>query len=172
MTDADDMDESFSEPDDAYGLDALSLLRQDHQDVKELFDAYDTVHESMDDEARRAMAERICALLRAHAQIEEEIFYPAARGSLDEQDLLDEAEVEHASARELIEQIESMDPDEALYDAKVKVLGEYVAHHVHEEEDELFPLIETSDLDLDDLGRQMQARKDELLEELGLEQTA
>jgi hemerythrin-like domain-containing protein len=100
-----------------------------------------------------------------HAEIEEDIFYPAMREALDDELLLDQAEVEHAAARELIEQIESMDPGAALYDAKVLVLGEYIDHHVQEEENEIFPQAEKSGIDLDTLGAELGERKRELMSE-------
>jgi hemerythrin superfamily protein len=149
--------------------DAVSLLSIDHADVAELFEEYEALVETGGaDEEKQALAENICALLTAHATVEEEIFYPAARDALDDQELLDEAEVEHATAKDLIEQIQSMDPGDELYDAKVKVLGEYVNHHVLEEEGEIFPKCQTSDMDLDELGEEISARKVELLEELGV----
>ena len=107
-------------------------------------------------------------MLTVHATIEEEIFYPAAREAEVESDLLDEAEVEHASAKDLIAQIQEMSPEDELYDAKVKVLGEYVQHHVQEEEGELFVRCQSADMDLDELGDEISARKDELMEELGM----
>jgi len=150
--------------------DAVALLTNDHADVAELFEEYEALVESdAGDDRRQALAERICALLTAHATVEEEIFYPAARQALDEQDLLDEAEVEHATAKDLVEQIQSMEPDDDLYDAKVKVLGEYVNHHVQEEEGELFPKCKSSEMDLDQLGEAISARKVELMDELGVD---
>ena len=100
--------------------------------------------------------------MTVHAQIEEEIFYPAAYDALEDDDLLDEAEVEHASAKDLIAQIQASNPAEPLFDAKVKVLGEYVQHHVDEEEKELFPECRSSDMDLKGLGEQLRARKEQL----------
>jgi len=150
--------------------DAVALLTNDHADVAELFEEYEALVESdAGDDRRQALAERICALLTAHATVEEEIFYPAARQALDEQDLLDEAKVEHATAKDLVEQIQSMEPDDDLYDAKVKVLGEYVNHHVQEEEGELFPKCKSSEMDLDQLGEAISARKVELMDELGMD---
>ncbi|RZL10530.1 MAG: hemerythrin domain-containing protein [Rubrivivax sp.] len=153
--------------------DALQLLIADHKEVKQLFKAYDKLvdAEAADDE-KQALAEKICALLTIHATIEEELFYPAARVSLDEDDLLDEAEVEHASAKDLIAQIQGMKPSDDLYDAKVTVLGEYIDHHVKEEEDEMFPKAKKSDLDLQSLGEDLKARKEELMSEMGLLETA
>jgi hypothetical protein len=100
-----------------------------------------------------------------HAQIEEEIFYPAAYEALDEDgnDLLDDAEVEHATCKALIAEIEAMKVGEPLLDAKVKVLGEYVKHHVEEEETELFPECKDAKMDLKALGEQLAIRKKELM---------
>ena len=111
----------------------------------------------------RLLALKICLALQVHTQIEEEIFYPAVREAIDKTALIDEALVEHASAKQLIAEIEEMDAGDELYDAKVKVLGEQVSHHIEEEEDELFPEVESSDLDLEALGQKMAARKAELL---------
>lgn len=148
--------------------DAIKLLTSDHAEVKAMFESYDALVEGeAEDEEKQALAERICLALTVHAQIEEDIFYPAARGALEEQDLLDEAEVEHASAKELIAQIQSMTPAEDLYDAKVKVLGEYIDHHVKEEQGEMFPKVKKSDLDLAALGAELLTRKEELMLELG-----
>ena len=147
--------------------DAIALLTADHREVKALFDKYKNLAES--DAAgsdRQALAETVCDLLTVHATIEEEIFYPAARRALDAEGLLDEAEVEHASAKDLIAQIKAMAPDDALYDAKVTVLGEYVQHHVDEEEGEMFPKAKGSDVNLQELGSQLLARKAELLADM------
>ena len=150
--------------------DALILLSDDHKEVKQMFKSYDQlVDGGADDGEKAALAEQICFMLTVHATIEEEIFYPAARDSIEEQDLLDEATVEHASAKDLIEQIKGMEPGEELFDAKVKVLGEYVAHHIKEEEDELFPKLRRK-LDLQAIGEQLAARKQELMDEVDAEQ--
>ncbi|WP_377154282.1 hemerythrin domain-containing protein [Roseateles sp. UC29_93] len=151
------------------GVDAIKLLTDDHKEVQALFKAYQKlVDDDGEDDLREQLAQDICAKLTIHATIEEEIFYPAARDSLEDDegdDLLDEAEVEHASAKELIAQIAEGSAADELYDAKVKVLGEYIAHHVKEEEKELFPKVQQSDLDLDALGDELSARKAELLVE-------
>ena len=102
-------------------------------------------------------------MLTVHAAIEEEIFYPAVRDALDDTKLLDEAEVEHQAAKDLIAQIQDSDPEDALYDAQVNVLGEYVNHHVQEEEGELFTQIRDAELDLESIGAEMSARQEELL---------
>ena len=112
--------------------------------------------EDADDDEQSSLAERICNMLTVHAQIEEEILYPAAKEALsedeEEAELVNEAEVEHASAKELIAKIEGMTPDDEAFKATVKVLGEYVKHHVKEEENELFPALKESELDLKEIG--------------------
>jgi hypothetical protein len=144
--------------------DAIKLLKDDHKEVKAYFKQY----ESLEDEAeKQALAEKICLALTVHAQIEEEIYYPAAREAIDDDDLLDEAEVEHASAKQLIAEIQAMKAGDRLFDAKVTVLGEYIDHHVEEEESEMFPESRDSDLDLKALGVQLAARKAELMSQAG-----
>ncbi len=142
--------------------DAIKLLKDDHKEVKTWFDAFDKTD---DDAKKQDLADKICKALTVHAQIEEEIFYPAAYEALDEEgdDMLDEAEVEHASAKELIAQIEASKVGEPLFDAKVTVLGEYINHHVQEEESELFPECRASEMDLKELGVRLAARKAELM---------
>jgi hemerythrin-like domain-containing protein len=139
---------------------ALSLLRDDHQNVQELFDKFE---KTRSDDRKAALAEQICQELSVHAQIEEEIFYPAVREAIRDEDLIEEATVEHNSARDLIAQIEAGSPGEELFDAKVKVLGEYVKHHVKEEQNELFPQVRKTRLDLNELGERLMARKQELM---------
>jgi len=147
--------------------DAIKLLRADHTEVKKLFTQYEKLAKAEADAAEReALALDICNKLTVHAQIEEEIFYPACRDALEDQDdLVDEATVEHASAKDLIAQLQSSSPDDDMYDAKVKVLGEYINHHVKEEQNELFPKVR-SRLDLKELGEQLQARKEALMARL------
>lgn len=142
--------------------DAVDLLIQDHANVKALFEQY----EALGDRAlssKKKIAIKICTELTKHATAEEELFYPAVRdAAADSDDLVDEAVVEHASAKELIAQILAMDADEDLYDAKIKVLSEQIEHHVGEEEGEMFPKARKSGLDLQALGAAIQARKDEV----------
>ena len=146
--------------------DATALLARDHAEVKKLFKQYEKLADGeAEGEERQALAEQICAMLTVHATIEEEIFYPAAREADVEDDLLDEAEVEHASAKELIAQIQGMEPDDDLYDAKVTVLGEYVEHHVQEEEGEMFPKCRRAKMDLAGLAASLAERKAELMAE-------
>ena len=150
------------------GQDAIGLLTGDHREVKTLFEKYEKLAASnAEANDRQALAETICDMLTIHATVEEEIFYPAARKATQDNDLLDEAEVEHAAAKDLIAQIKDMDPEDDLYDAKVKVLGEQIDHHVEEEEAEMFPEAKKSDMDLTDLGTRMLARKNQLMAELG-----
>lgn len=148
--------------------DALSLLRADHQMVQQLFDKYE---KTRGEDRKGALAEQICNELTVHAQIEEEIFYPAAREAIREKDLVDEATVEHQSAKDLIAQIEGGKAGQELFDAKVKVLGEYIKHHVKEEQNELFPQVRKTKLDLRELGERLQARKQELMEGGGSERS-
>jgi hemerythrin superfamily protein len=144
--------------------DATLLLERDHAQVRKLFKQYEKLAEAQGEASdREAVAEEICMLLTVHATIEEEIFYPAAREADVDDDLLDEAEVEHASAKELIAQIRGMSPDDRLYDAKVIVLGEYIDHHVQEEERELFPKCRRAQMDLESLAEQLDGRKSELM---------
>ena len=146
--------------------DATLLLTRDHTEVHKLFKRYEKLADSEADASdRQALAEEICMKLTAHATSEEEIFYPAAREAGVESDLLDEAQVEHASAKELIAQIRAMTPEEDLYDAKVKVLGEYIDHHVKEEEEEMFPKCRKSAMDLAGLAARLAERKTALMAE-------
>jgi hemerythrin superfamily protein len=150
--------------------DAIKLLTADHREVKALFQQYqELVDHEAEDEEKQPLAEQICLLLTVHAQIEEEIFYPAAHESIKESDLVDEATVEHASAKDLIAQIQASDPSDELYDAKVKVLGEYIEHHVKEEEGEMFPQARKAKLDLQQLGEQLAERKNALMQEMGMD---
>jgi hemerythrin-like domain-containing protein len=149
--------------------DALTLLIEDHDNVRAMFRKYERLSEdNAKAEERGALAALICAELTIHSQIEEEIFYPAIRRALEDKDLIDEALVEHSSAKELIAQLADMDPKEKLFDAKVKVLGEQIDHHVDEEQNEMFPQVKKSGVDLDDLGEQLSMRKQELLEQLDI----
>ena len=143
--------------------DAIALLKADHREVSDLLEKFEKSRS-----AKSKIAHQICDALTVHAQIEEEIFYPAAREALGEdgKDLLDEAKVEHESLKELIGHIENASPGDDLFDAHVKVLGEYVKHHVKEEEGELFPKVRKSEMDLVEVGRQLAARKKELMSKM------
>lgn len=143
--------------------DAIALLEQDHREVEALYEQFEQAESSSE---KSELAWKICLAITVHAAIEEEIFYPRARRNIDETELLDEAEVEHASAKQLIAEIEEMTPRDKLFDAKVKVLVEYVKHHVKEEETELFPKVRESGIDLHEMGRMLTERKLELLSTL------
>jgi hemerythrin superfamily protein len=153
------------------GKDACDLLDADHRAVKKLFKEFEELTGS---KARGAaqkkldLARQICQELTVHAQLEEEIFYPALREALKETDMLDEAEVEHQSAKDLIAQIqEAGEPDEK-FEAKVKVLGEYIDHHVKEERNEIFTKARASrKLDLMAMREELETRKEELMSEMG-----
>jgi hypothetical protein len=145
---------------------AIELLEEDHHEVEILFGEYAGLE---DDAEKEALALKICLMLQVHAQIEEEIFYPEARKAISKPELVDEAIVEHASAKQLIAEIEAMEIGDNLRDAKVKVLGEQISHHVEEEESELFPEVEGSEMDLEALGQRMADRKTELLKQLAAE---
>lgn len=145
--------------------DILQLLTAEHREVKAMFQHYHQLAEAggKGDE-RMLLASQICVALTLHAQVEEEILYPAARTALaHDGELVDEAYVEHASAKSLVAQIKTMTSDQPLFDAKVKVLGEYIDHHVREEENELFPKLRKSALDLQDMGARMADRKRQLM---------
>ena len=143
--------------------DAVDLLDADHIAVKKLFTQFKKLAEAKaPGDERKAIADKICMELTVHAEIEEQIFYPAARVAIKDDDLLNEAEVEHASAKDLIAQISDMDADEELFDAKVIVLGEYIDHHVEEERNEMFPKARKSDMDLKGMVAELQALKEEL----------
>jgi hemerythrin-like domain-containing protein len=151
--------------------DACDLLDADHRAVKKLFNQFDELTGSS---AQRSISQRmdiareICMQLSVHAQIEEEIFYPQLRATFKKTDLLAEAEVEHATAKELIAQIESAQEPDEHFDAKVKVLGEYIDHHVKEERNEIFPKARSARaLDLVAMRDELAARKEELLAEHG-----
>ena len=144
--------------------DAIDLLTNDHEEVRELFSQF----EDADEGDKRALANAICSALKAHAVLEETMFYPAAFEATGNGDLLAEALVEHAAARDLIAQIEAGFPGEPMYDARVRVLAEYVEHHVGEEEGELFPACRNSGMDLQSLGEEMRQRKQALMSGLAV----
>ena len=143
---------------------AISLLKKDHREVAAMFDEYEQLEK---DAEKLALFNKIALALKVHTQIEEEIFYPEERGDVED-DLMDEAYVEHDGAKKLIAEIEAMKPSEQFYDAKVKVLGEYIAHHVKEEEQPggMFSQAKKGDEDLDAMGERMAARKEELMAQM------
>lgn len=140
--------------------DAIAQLKADHEAVSHLFAEYEKTHSVRN---KKALVAQICTALSVHAQIEEEIFYPAVKTALKDKLLVPEAKVEHAGVKDLIAQLKGVEPDGEMYDAKVKVLSEYVKHHVKEEQNEMFLKVKASSLDLFELGARMAARKDDLL---------
>lgn len=140
--------------------DATALLKADHSLVSQLFDEYEAARATS---KKKQLVSQICKELTVHAQLEEEIFYPAVKAALKDKELVPEANVEHATVKNLIAQIEGIEPDGEMYDAKVKVLSEYVKHHVKEEQNEMFPKAKASKLDMQVLGAQLAARKQELM---------
>jgi len=149
--------------------DACSLLDADHRKVKKMFKDYETLTGSRAASAsqkKRDLANEICMELSVHAQVEEEIFYPALRAAIKATDLLDEAEVEHGTAKDLIAQIQEAADVDDKFDAKVKVLGEYIDHHVKEERNEIFVKARAArGLDLVAMRAELEARKEELMSE-------
>jgi hemerythrin superfamily protein len=148
--------------------DAIAMLMADHKTVKKLFSDFDKLKEKGSDEDKSAIVEQICNELKIHAELEEKIFYPAVRKAIDDPDLMDEALVEHAGAKDLIAQLEDASPDDDLYDAKVTVLGEQINHHVKEEEGKMFPEAKSAKVDTEALGAKMFGQKKALREKMGL----
>ncbi len=149
------------------GQDAVDLLIADHRRVARLFAEFDALKEEGSDEAKASVVAQICAELTVHTSIEEEIFYPAVRNAIEDEDLMDEALVEHAGAKALIAQLKAAHPDDDLYDAKVTVLGEQIDHHVEEEEGSMFPQAKGSEIDTLSLGAAMLKRRAELVANSG-----
>jgi len=142
--------------------DAIELLMADHNRVSKLFAEFDALKGEGGEEAKSTLVAQICQELTVHTAIEEEIFYPAVRDAIEDDDLMDEALVEHAGAKELISQLQVADPEDDLYDAKVTVLGEQIGHHVEEEEGNMFPRARGSGIDTMSLGAALLKRKSEL----------
>ncbi|HEX2829837.1 MAG TPA: hemerythrin domain-containing protein [Burkholderiales bacterium] len=151
--------------------DAIELLKKDHREVEGLFKEFEELEDNA--EAAEQVIETACTELKLHDKIETEIFYPAVREAAEQEeiaDLLDEAEVEHDTVRELIEKLEGMDPTDGKRHAHFTVLSEYVKHHVKEEEKEMFPKVKKlKSLDLKALFDAMKARKEALMAEMGVE---
>src|SRR3979411_2620767 len=148
--------------------DAIALLKSDHKKVKALFSEFDKLKADGANEDKAAIVAQICKELKSHTAIEEEIFYPAVRKAIEDSDLMDEALVEHAGAKDLVAQLEDASPDDDLYDAKLTVLGEQIEHHVKEEEGQMFPKAKKAKVDTEALGATMFKRKTALKETMGL----
>lgn len=141
----------------------LNELKDDHKRVKKAYRDFQKIDHHEDPQACAPLVEQVLSELRVHAALEEELLYPAARGQVAEEDLIDEAEVEHEMLHVLIDQLALMDPEDELYAARFTVLCEYVTHHVKEEEGEMFPQLERARLDWEALGREMDERRQELM---------
>ena len=145
---------------------AVELLKEQHDKVKKAFKEFEKLDRE-DNEAQQQLVQRVCEDLKLHTTLEEELFYPAVREAIEDDDIMNEAAVEHETAKMLIEQLENMEPDDPNYVATFTVLGEYVMHHVKEEEGEMFLQAKKSkELDLEELGERMKARKEELTAEM------
>jgi hemerythrin superfamily protein len=144
--------------------DAIKLLSADHDEVETLFKKFQKLRNGT---RGGDLVRQICTALTVHAEIEEEIFYPAVRDALDQKDeqMMDEAAIEHQHIKELVQEIEDAGANDEMLRAKMKVLCEYVMHHVKEEEKNIFPKVKKTDLDLEELGAELQERKSELMEE-------
>lgn len=143
---------------------ATALLRADHKLVSELFAAYEKTRGTP---KKKQLVAQLCTELTVHAQVEEEIFYPAVKQALKDKELIPEATVEHATLKQLIGEVEGVEPIGEMFDAKIKVLSEYVKHHVKEEQDEMFPKARATKLDMAELGARIATRKKVLLAKRG-----
>ena len=143
--------------------DATALLKADHQKVSELFEQYEKARSNS---KKKDLVTQICNEWTVHAQIEEEIFYPAVKKALKDTKLVPEANVEHATLKDLIAQVKDVEPDGEMFDAKIKVMSEYVKHHVKEEQNQIFPKAKATKLDMIKLGEELASRKDELMASL------
>lgn len=141
---------------------AIAILTEDHHKVTAMFEAFEKLKDGNALARKQALVRKICRELIIHTTVEEEVVYPAARRAIDDDDLMDEADIEHAGAKALIAQLARMKPTGDHYDAKVKVLSEYIKHHVKEERTDMFPKMRKAKMDLVTLGKEVAARKREL----------
>ena len=141
---------------------AIEMLKEDHAKVQKAFKEFEKLDRE-DTETIKQVVQTVCEDLKVHTTLEEEIFYPAVRDAIEDEDIMNEATVEHETAKMLIEQLENMGPEDPNYHATFTVLGEYVKHHIKEEESEMFAEAKKTDLDFEDLGQRMKERKQELL---------
>ena len=142
----------------------MALLKADHREVERLFGQFE---KAKDEGRKQQLAEQICMELRIHTQIEEELVYPTAREFLKDDEIVNEAFVEHQAAKDLIEQIQAMASSDEMFEAKMSVLKEQIEHHVQEEEKTFFPQVQKTDMDLEGIGQQLMERKQELMGQMG-----
>jgi len=150
---------------------ALEMLKEDHAKVQKAFKEFEKMDRE-DTETMKQLVQTVCEDLKVHTTLEEEIFYPAVREAIEDEDIMNEAAVEHETAKMLIDQLENMGPDDPNFHATFTVLGEYVKHHIKEEESEMFPQAKKADLDFEDLAQRMTGRKRELMGETEQEEQA
>jgi hemerythrin superfamily protein len=148
--------------------DAIDLLKADHREAEDLFEQYEKLKDAGKTQEKMAVARKVCGALLIHMEIEEKIFYPRVRGATEDDDMVNEAVVEHAGAKDLIRQLGTMKPEDPMFDAKIKVLSEEIEHHVGEEETEMFPKTRKTDIDLEALGNDLFEAKNKLRAEHGL----
>jgi len=146
----------------------VAMLKADHKKVKKAFKDFGKMDPQEDPQACQALVEQTLAEVDVHAELEEQMFYPAARGAIKEEDLIDEAEVEHMTAKVLIGQLKGMGPGDEKYAATFKVLGEYINHHIEEEEGQIFKQLGQSGAEWDVVLEEMQAQREQLMQEKGL----
>lgn len=144
--------------------DAISLLEDDHDKVTALFDRFDKIKDGRASKEKETIVAEVCRDLTIHTAIEEEIFYPAIKAAVADDDMMNEAVVEHDGAKSLIHELEGMDAADEMFNAKVTVLAEYIKHHVKEERDEMFPKARRTDVDMTALGAKMLERKQQLMQ--------
>jgi hemerythrin superfamily protein len=148
--------------------DAIALLKADHREAEELFAQYDKMKDAGSTKEKFSIAQKVCGALLIHMEIEEKIFYPRVRKEVGDDDLMNEAVVEHAGAKDLIKELGAMKPEDPMFDAKVQVLSEQIEHHVKEEEGEMFPKAKGTDIDFESLGEELFNAKNKLHTEHGL----
>lgn len=146
----------------------VAMLKADHKKAKKAFKDFEKMDPQEDPESCQALVQQTLAEVEVHAELEEQLFYPAARGAIKEEDLVDEAEVEHMTAKVLIEQLKGMGPDDEKFSATFKVLGEYLKHHIEEEENEMFKQLTQAGAEWDTVLEEMQSQRQQLMQEKGL----
>lgn len=149
-------------------IEIIRILDEDHDKILELFDEFARIRGNTDDETLQSLIETACTELIIHAQVEDEYFYPALAEAMAGNEALDEAQVEHGTARQLIGELEAMQPGDHCYEARFHVLGQYVRHHINEERTRIFSLLQGAQLDLGTLAADIRHRRDELRSEFGL----
>ena len=146
----------------------VAMLKADHKKVKKAFKDFEKMDPQEDPQECQALVEHTLGEIEVHAELEEQLFYPAARGAIEEEDLIDEAEVEHMTAKVLIQQLKGMGAQDEKFAATFKVLGEYLKHHIEEEEGEMFKQLTASGADWRTVLEEMQSQRERLMQEKGI----